>query len=179
MKYIKIAIILVLSLFFLSLSGQLQYELNTLNPGPVETFADNCASCHGPNGSFYGEKFGSREDEELKKFVEEMMRGPAFLKPSEADIKAMTAYHRALSAGEPFICVTDYDSTSHVARGEVVFQNTFYMKQKNGDTAAIAVDSSGLWKTKIKNPGQLMATNDSTKTSLDIKHHQWSHRHDE
>ena len=81
-------------------------ELEPLALPPVSTFARTCARCHGPEGAFYGEGFAADKGrEELARVVAEMMRGPAFLAPTPPDIAAMTAYHRALSAGEPFIAV--------------------------------------------------------------------------
>lgn len=89
--------------------------------GPIETFEDACARCHGPEGSFYGEAFASMPDEELHEIVREMMVGPAFLSPSEPEVDAMAAYHRALAAGEPFICVTNAvaEGDDATLRGEV------------------------------------------------------------
>ncbi len=73
---------------------------------PVATFDRACARCHGPEGSFYGRGFASHPDE-LRQVIDEMMRGPAFLDPTESDVEAMTAYHRALAADEPFVAVTN------------------------------------------------------------------------
>ena len=85
---------------------------------PVKTFAEACARCHGPEGSFYGEGFGGLEGEALHEIVEEMMVGPGALDPTQADVEAMVAYHRALAAGEPFVAVLNPEEavTGGVAR---------------------------------------------------------------
>jgi len=172
-----IAVISALAFVLLAFTGQFNYTFRSLETGPVESFEKNCARCHGPHGSFYGTGFGSREHEELKKIVEEMMRGPAFLKPSEADIEAMTAYHHALSSGEPFICITRYDSSKQLLYGEAMLHNKLIGKKKDGETRTISVDSTGKWQTKTSNASLLLkAENDSAVTTLNPGKNQWSHQ---
>ncbi len=172
-----IAIIAASTFIFFASAGPFNYTFRTLETGPVESFEKNCARCHGPHGSFYGTGFGSREHKELKKIVEEMMRGPAFLQPSEADIEAMTAYHHALSSGEPFISITRYDSSRGLLHGEAILQDNLVGKQKDGKTRTISVDSTDKWQIKTSNEYILLkAENDSTVTTLDPRKNQWSHQ---
>ncbi|MEF8810070.1 MAG: cytochrome c [Bacteroidales bacterium] len=173
----NLLIILGIAFLFVALTGQFNPSLKILNPGPVQTFEKNCARCHGPHGSFYGSGFGSREYNDLRKIVGEMMRGPAFLKPSKADVEAMTAYHYALGSGEPFICITRYDSTNNILHGEVMFQDQLFVKQKQEDASKVkvAVDSTGRWQTELFPSLLLIAENDSAQTTINPREKQWSH----
>jgi hypothetical protein len=74
-----------------------QIEFVTLSLSPVSTFEDAWARCHGPQGSFPGKEFARLNGEKLAEVVREMMEGPASLQPSDADVRAMTAYHHALA----------------------------------------------------------------------------------
>jgi hypothetical protein len=165
-----------LALVFLALNGVFEYRFKAFDPGPVQSFENHCASCHGPQGSFYGEGFGSKTHADLKHMVEEMMHGPAFLTPEEYEVEAMTAYHHALDAGEPFICITHFDSTKQTLSGEVILQDHFYMQLKNGKKQKIPVDSAGCWETAMVPGGIVVATKDSATTKLNFKKHQWSHK---
>ena len=167
-----------LALILLALNGVFEYRFKAFDPGPVRSFEKNCASCHGPQGSFYGEGFGSKTHADLKHMVEEMMYGPAFLRPEEYEVEAMTAYHHALDAGEPFICITRFDSTKQTLSGEVILQDHFYMQLKNGEKQEISVNAAGLWETAMASGGILVATNDSEITELNFRKHQWSNKHE-
>jgi len=59
---------------------------------PVSTFEDTCARCHGPESSFYGPQFARLQESELMRVVREMMQGPALLQPTDAEVRATTAY---------------------------------------------------------------------------------------
>lgn len=85
-----------------------------LELGPVSTFAQHCASCHGEGGSLYPRPFAN-QGEALREKVEEMMYGPAGLDPSEADVEAMVRYHLSIRASTPFVVATNAAS---VAAGE-------------------------------------------------------------
>lgn len=82
-------------------------NLADLSPGPVLLFEESCARCHGPQGSFYGQEFAKLDDAHLRQAVTDMMRGPAGLDPSLADIAAMVAYHRALRETGLFVVATN------------------------------------------------------------------------
>jgi len=78
-----------------------------LSLSPISTFADACARCHGDEGNNYGKEFAKLDAEELQHVTEDMMYGPAYLDPTEIELKAMTAYQRAISNNEPFIVITN------------------------------------------------------------------------
>jgi hypothetical protein len=86
--------------------SQKEVHLVSLSLPPVSTFEKACARCHGSQGSFYGDEFANLRDQELIDVTREMMEGPAFLHPSDVDVRAMVAYHHALVAAEPFVVVT-------------------------------------------------------------------------
>ena len=176
MKVLKPILISALFLLLVSLSLPFNYHFETLDPGPVRSFEKNCARCHGPQGSFYGEAFGQREREDLRYIIEEMMFGPAFLSPSPADVHAMTAYHRALSNGEPFVCITKIDTLNKTIKGEVIPGNQLFIKQDGDKLKKIAVDSSGKWETGLPIKGLLIAKNDSISIKMNPEKQQWTQK---
>lgn len=88
-------------------------ELVDLSLGPVTTFAAKCARCHGPEGAFYGDHYHQITDAQLRAKVEQMMTGPGGLRPTAIEIDAMAAYHHALRAAAPFLCITNAASFAH------------------------------------------------------------------
>lgn len=130
---------------------------------PVATFDEQCARCHGPEGSFYGEAFAHTVEHDLRDMIEQMMRGPAFLDPNETDIAAMAAYHRALAEGEPFVIVTDRE------------------RAEKTDLRQISVEaSSGAQVTIERKNGTALitATHDGRSTTIRFPDQQWSHAAD-
>ncbi len=79
--------------------------------GPLSYFAAKCARCHGPFGSFYGDDFGGKlSDAKLRQVVREMAQGPARAPLGGTDLDALTAFHRALIARQPFVAWTGADA---------------------------------------------------------------------
>lgn len=106
MKLTKLILLLITCLITISAQNK-NRTLKDLSLPPVSTFADACARCHGDEGKNYGEGFAKIDDEELRHVTEDMMYGPAYLEPTEADIEAMTSYQRAISKDEPFIAIVN------------------------------------------------------------------------
>jgi len=158
-----------------SFTWQWKDAFSQMKPGPVKAFEKNCARCHGPQGKFYGEGFGSRPHKELRHMVREMMEGPAFMNPSTREVNAMTAYHHALSRGEPFICLTGYDSTQNVSYGEVIPGNQLFIKSSKNKPTPVPVANDGSWNVDLPAKSRLVAKNDSTKIQLNPAEKQWSH----
>jgi hypothetical protein len=73
---------------------------------PIRTFAARCARCHGERGAMYAQPF-KHQGEALRQVVSEMMRGPAQLDPTDAEIEAMLAYHRTMREAMPFAVATN------------------------------------------------------------------------
>ncbi len=147
--------------------------------GPVATFERVCARCHGPQGSFYGEEFARLIGADLRKFVLEMMEGPGLLDPSARDVEAMIAYHRALAAAEPFLCVTQYRPRGPMApllAGEVSPGATVKL-HKGSLTIALAVSRGGKWS--VPNPPAppftLVAKLGRKRQQLCFPSRQWTH----
>ena len=154
-------------------------DLVMLSLPPVSTFEASCANCHGPQGSFFGEEFGELPDEQLHDAVEEMMEGPAFLDPTDADLRAMVAYHHALAAREPFLCVTSLQLSSNGGptslEGEATPGATVSVA---GTSAATTAGEMGTWQLRdIPASASLVLTaqKDGNATRLDLHQAQWSH----
>ncbi len=116
---------------------------------PVSTFESSCARCHGPQGSFYGASFGKLPEAKLKKFVHDMMKGPAGLHPDPADIAAMTAYNQALASEKPFVFTAKPDTLNGVVQfsGEVI-PGTSLMMISGSDTLHVDVNDQGMWEAQ-------------------------------
>jgi mono/diheme cytochrome c family protein len=138
--------------------------------GPVSTFEQACARCHGPQGSFYGEAFAKLSDSELHDFVKEMMEGPAGLHPTEEDIAAMTAYHQALAAKKPYLVVMDYvEENGYRLAGQASLQSNLII-QTAADKVQAAPDSSGNWSVQLQCPPQsILVQKEEAQTFMDFR----------
>lgn len=148
-----------------------------LTLAPVSTFEESCANCHGPQGSFYGEAFAQLAEPELREFVHDMMVGPAFLSPTEVEVDAMTAYHRALSAGEPFICISALERAGDgvTVRGECTPDAALRLAAPREQ--AIAAESDGRWQLVLDAPAplELQAAREDNSSRLAYPPRQWTH----
>lgn len=126
---------------------------------PIAYFQDKCARCHGPYGMFYGDEFGkSLNDAELRHKVHDMVFGAAQSSLSEAEVNVLTAYHRSMVQGSPFLIVT---SAGPQASGEATSGAT--LEIQNGDeripveliehswTANVSADASSMTISAILN----------------------------
>ena len=94
------------SLVLLMFAGYSLFALKTegkINLPPVKTFYESCAKCHGLEGESFKSGLKKLNDYDLYKISEEMMYGPSFLTPGEADVYAMTSYMKSLAYDLPFI----------------------------------------------------------------------------
>lgn len=64
------------------------------------TFERKCTRCHGKEGRAFGKNFAKMEKKELRELTEDMMYGPARLKPTESEIKAMIEYLISLNSNK-------------------------------------------------------------------------------
>ena len=64
------------------------------------TFERKCTRCHGKEGRAFGKNFAKMEKKELRNLTEDMMFGPARLKPTESEIKAMIEYLISLNSNK-------------------------------------------------------------------------------
>ncbi|MHC4130991.1 MAG: c-type cytochrome [Planctomycetota bacterium] len=155
-------------------------EILKLKLGPISTFERTCARCHGPQGAFYGDEFAQLNDQELHKIIRQMMVGPAFLKPKSHEVNAMAAYHRALSAKEPFLCVTSYTpneqtKTASLA-GEATSGSKIEFSTKNKDMS-ISPNEQGIWSLAEMPPPpfKLIVILDEKSKEITIPKSQWTH----
>ncbi|MFP4581521.1 MAG: c-type cytochrome [Candidatus Sumerlaeia bacterium] len=156
-------------------------QYRPLKLSPVTTFEDACARCHGPQGSFYGEEFAKLEKEELRPTVKEMMEGPAFLKPTKAEVDAMTAYHRALEKKEPFICVTtkaEQEDGGLLLQGECnPGAEIFAMAADSEQKQDIDLSKKGKWEYLLRAENALIrAERKKAASVLSVPEQQWTHR---
>jgi len=113
---------------------------------PIDYFENHCARCHGPYGSFYGDEFAASLDgDHLREVVKEMVFGAAQSSLEDAEIDLLTAYHRSMVAGEPFVVVTA--GTPDLA-GEVTPGATVMLVLESGEVAA-QVDGHG-WSADVQ-----------------------------
>lgn len=159
-----------------SFTWQWKNTFSHMQPGPVKSFEENCARCHGPQGKFYGKGFGRRPYKELRHMVKEMMEGPAFMNPSSREVSAMTAYHHGLSQGDPFICLTQYDSSRNMLHGEVIPGNHLFLKSSPKNLTPVPVTDDGSWNATLPPGARLVVKNDSARIMLNPDKNQWSHQ---
>jgi cytochrome c553 len=156
-------------------------EIKELKLGPVSTFERTCARCHGPQGAFYGDEFAKLDDDELHKKVRQMMVGPSFLKPKSYEVDAMTSYHRALTAKEPFLCVTSYKPNAQgqtaMLTGEATLGSTIEFHSKS-EQRSISADEQGAWSIAEAPipPFKLVVKLSDKSRELNITESQWTHR---
>lgn len=103
---------------------------------PISTFEAKCAICHGHQASLHLDRFAALGDTELHGMVDQMMRGPGMLKPTDPDVEAMVAYHRALAKREPFAAVINAKSFSDGETTELLIEAApeAILKATEGDT---------------------------------------------
>ena len=112
-------------------------ELRTTSFAPTAYFNQNCARCHGENGSYYSEDFGKdKDDAALRQIIDEMAHGPGNAPLAPADLDVLTAWHRALRDKKPFVAIVKAEKTGDVWRlsGEISPGATL---QINGETAKV------------------------------------------
>jgi hypothetical protein len=85
----------------------------TTSPVPSTAFAamayydQNCAHCHGPQGSFYGPTLGQAlTDPQLNKAVNDMASGAGNAPLAPDQLPVETAFHRSLVMRNPYVSVT-------------------------------------------------------------------------
>lgn len=191
MRYLVLAIVLSLGLICGCREPQVpasepevvEVNLVPLSLPPVSTFESACARCHGPEGSFFGPGFANPEHADLAVIVREMMEGPAALSPSDADVEAMVAYHRALAADEPFFCVTAYEpataTTPGRLQGEATPQAVVFFYTVSAPYFRTNVNEQGYWEiTPLPRGANLVLAADTYKnhkrTILNAAESQWS-----
>jgi hypothetical protein len=81
---------------------------------PISYFNDRCGTCHGDYANYMGRQFGARHAAEgkLRQIVHEMVVGPAQSELTDAETEILTAYHRSILDGRPFVVVTKIEGNT-------------------------------------------------------------------
>ena len=111
----------------------------TTNFAPLDYFNGKCARCHGNYGSFYGAGFAKgKTDAQLAQVVQEMCEGPAQAPLSPHDLEVLTAWHRALRDGKPFVASVHFENS--VLNGEVTPGSTVSLETTTGEQSVVPVN---------------------------------------
>lgn len=157
----------------------LEDQYTPLARGPVSTYNQACAHCHGINGTAYGPELAQRSTQELLAKVDQMMRLYIQPAPDEAEVAAMTAYHLAIARQKPFICITGltFDSLSQVVnvQGESSPGSTTLLTGR-GNERSLSTDSLGKWQFSqtYEESLQLKARSAQDSAYIQLGQQQWS-----
>jgi hypothetical protein len=135
--------------------------------GAITYFNAHCMNCHGPAGSFFGEKFVAkkRSDEELKKMVKDMAEGPGQEPLDDEPLETVTAFHRSLLDGKPFVSITERTGTK--ISGEVSPGASVTVIA--GDQTVSAQVKDHEWSAEVKAaPLRVIAKLKDRETTLDV-----------
>lgn len=139
---------------------------------PLAYFNQNCARCHGENGSFYEKDFAhNKSDADLRAVIDEMAEGPAQAPLSPAELDAVAAWHRALRDKKPFVVIvkSEKTATGWQLSGEISPGATLQINEKEVEVK----DSS--WKTEVAAGAiQLRATKGEITTEVDANVAAWA-----
>ena len=148
---------------------------------PMAYFAQNCARCHGPNGSFYGANFGKAlTDDKLHTVVHDMAAGPGNAPIKDRALEIEVAYHRALIAKQPFIVLTEVTEKDGIKtlHGEVSPESTIQLVVNQKQVLVSVEDAAWtavLPRDAVIPNGVLTVTKDAVTTVLQLKVGMWSH----
>lgn len=114
---------------------------------PLAYFDKNCARCHGPNGSFYGDSFGKnlKDDAALRQIVKEMCEGPGNAPLNEKNLDILTDFHRALRDNLPFLVLVSQDAK--VLSGEA--SPDAKVTLEDGAQSVVVEQKGNAWKVEI------------------------------
>jgi mono/diheme cytochrome c family protein len=150
---------------------------------PMSYFESNCARCHGSYGSFYGEGFGQElNDSKLRQVVHDMAAGPGNAPVTEPQLDALTAYHRSLIDGKPFLiinAVRDEKDAARTLQGETTPESQLSVRWEGG-TAAATVEGY-TWTARLPanvdwSKVEIVAKKGDTQTVLKAGESEYSHR---
>ncbi len=178
---LKIARLLFLSvlIFYSTLFAQTDInKIENISLSPIPTFKENCARCHGDEGSAYGKNFANLSSDSLKLIIDDMMFGPGGLSPDEVEIAAMISYNKSLSENKPFASVENSKSFLEGKDKGLKISSSPHAKISI-DNHAVKVDSTkGGWRlfydpNKIKEIKITISRNDSS-AFIDFPNELWT-----
>lgn len=139
---------------------------------PLAYFNQNCARCHGENGSFYEKDFApGKSDAELRAVIDEMAVGPAQAPLAPAELDAVAAWHRALRDKKPFVVIVKSEKTAMgwQLSGEISPGATLQINEENVEVK----DSS--WTTEVAAGAiRLRATKGEATTEMNAHVAAWA-----
>ncbi|HEX8236235.1 MAG TPA: hypothetical protein VF600_09790 [Abditibacteriaceae bacterium] len=150
---------------------------------PMSYFENNCARCHGSYGSFYGEGFGKGlSDSKLRQVVHDMAAGPGNAPVTEPQLDALTAYHRSLIDGKPFLIINaarEEENAPRTLQGETTPDSQISVRWQGGSAAATVEGYT--WTAKLPaeidwSKVEIVAQKSETQTTLKAGESEYSHR---
>lgn len=139
---------------------------------PIAYFNQNCARCHGENGSFYEKDFApNKSDADLRAAIDEMAEGPAQMPLAPAELDAVAAWHRAIRDKKPFVIIvkSEKTATGWQLSGEISPGATLQINDKNVEV------KDANWETEVAaGTLQLRATKDEATTEVDANIAAWA-----
>ncbi len=150
---------------------------------PMSYFESNCARCHGAYGSFYGEGFGKNlTDGKLRQVVHDMAAGPGNAPVTEPQLDALTAYHRSMINGKPFLIINAADEAqdgSRTLKGETTPESQISLRWEGGTATATVQDFT--WSAKLPvsidwSKVEVVARKGEAQTVLKPEQSEYSHR---
>lgn len=150
---------------------------------PISYFESNCARCHGAYGSFYGEGFGKNlTDSKLRQVVHDMAAGPGNAPVTEPQLDALTAYHRSMIDGKPFLIINAADEAqdgSRTLKGETTPESQISLRWEGGTATAAVQDFT--WSAKLPvnidwSKVEVVARKGEAQTVLNLGESEYSHR---
>ena len=154
-------------------------KLANLYVGPIETFADSCAECHGENGSDYEASFKKLSDDKMVAKIVDMMKGPAGLVDiSDHELNAMVAYHQALRDDKIFLIVNNAASLSDGKEdklsGNVTPDASITLTKEQTTIQASITGFEWEIDAPPTPPFKLTATRNGQEISFDFPDRQWN-----
>ncbi len=137
-----------------------------LERGPMQTFDESCARCHGTNGENYGTEFGRHlSDSELRKVTREMADGPGAVQLDTRELDAQVALHRAWILREPFVA---WVKSSRSGWSGEVSPGTKLTARAGGKPIAVKMDGTRWSISKAATAPVLTARVGSRQVTLDL-----------
>jgi hypothetical protein len=131
---------------------------------PISYFNQECGSCHGNYGSFWGEGFAAAYDDAgLRDVVDEMAAGPAQAPLEGLALDVQVAYHRSLVDGKPFVTVYVEEGK---LRGEVTPGSEVVLVVEGREQAATV--EKHVWRSELREASAVRVTKEGKQTELDL-----------
>lgn len=150
---------------------------------PIVAYERACARCHGPQGRYHWDKVAQFPADKLATKVQEMMRAQGQLKPTPADVEAMTDYHKAMinpgPGGPLFITannLAEFTAGKAAAlKGEVTSKAQLNVVTPGGPQPIVVSGNAWTLENPPAQPFELRAALDGKTITLRIPDASWTH----